>query len=152
MVGKNGIVKIILKRALPAINNEISRILHGLCDFNVIMSISDDNKVCIDLYRDGQKMDLGTCSSGFEGTFAALAIRSALASIGNIASPSMLCLDEVDATIAAPNYENLTELYRRILSNYQFIIHIAHNELLEHIHDMTIMVYKENNVSKIMIK
>ena len=48
--------------------------------------------------------------------------------------------------------ENLTELYRRILSNYQFIIHIAHNELLEHIHDMTIMVYKENNVSKIMIK
>lgn len=152
MVGKNGIVKIILKRALPAINNEISRILHGLCDFNVIMSISDDNKVCIDLYRDGQKMDLGTCSSGFEGTFAALAIRSALASIGNIASPSMMCLDEVDATIAAPNYENLTELYRRILSNYQFIIHIAHNELLEHIHDMTIMVYKENNVSKIMIK
>lgn len=152
LVGKNGIVKIILKKALPAINNEIRRILNGLCDFNVILSISDDNKVCIDLYRDGQKMDLGTCSSGFEGTFAALAIRSALASIGNIASPSMMCLDEVDATIAAPNYDNLTELYRRILSNYQFIIHIAHNELLEHIHDMTIMVYKEDNVSKIMLK
>lgn len=152
LVGKNGIVKIILKKALPAINNEIRRILNGLCDFNVILSISDDNKVCIDLYRDGQKMDLGTCSSGFEGTFAALAIRSALASIGNIASPSMMCLDEVDATIAAPNYDNLTELYRRILSNYQFIIHIAHNELLEHIHDMTIMVYKEDNVSKITLK
>lgn len=152
LVGKNGIVKIILKKALPAINNEIRRILNGLCDFNVILSISDDNKVCIDLYRDGQKMDLGTCSSGFEGTFAALAIRSALASIGNIASPSMMCLDEVDATIAAPNYDNLTELYRRILSNYQFIIHIAHNELLEHIHDMTIMVYKEDNVSKIQLK
>lgn len=152
LVGKNGIVKIILKKALPAINNEIKRILNGLCDFSVILSISEDNKVCIDLYRDGQKMDLGTCSSGFEGTFAALAIRSALASIGNIASPSMMCLDEVDATIAAPNYDNLTELYRRILSNYQFIIHIAHNELLEHIHDMTIMVYKEDNVSKIMLK
>lgn len=152
LVGKNGIVKIILKKALPAINNEIKRILNGLCDFNVMLSISDDNKVCIDLYRDGQKLDLGTCSSGFEGTFAALAIRSALASIGNIASPSMMCLDEVDATIAAPNYDNLTELYRRILSNYQFIIHIAHNELLEHIHDMTIMVYKEDNVSKITLK
>lgn len=152
LVGKNGIVKIILKKALPAINNEIKRILNGLCDFSVILSISEDNKVCIDLYRDGQKMDLGTCSSGFEGTFAALAIRSALASIGNIASPSMMCLDEVDATIAAPNYDNLTELYRRILNNYQFIIHIAHNELLEHIHDMTIMVYKEDNVSKIMLK
>lgn len=152
LVGKNGIIKLILKKALPAINNEIERILNGLCDFQVILSISEENKVCIDLFRDGQKMDLATCSSGFEGTFAALAIRSALASIGNIASPSMMCLDEVDATIAASNYENLTNLYKRILSNYQFIIHIAHNELLEHIHDMSVMVYKEDNVSKIMLK
>lgn len=152
LVGKNGIIKIILKRALPAINNEISRILYGLCDFQVILSISDDNKVCIDLYRDNCKMDLATCASGFEGTFAALAIRSALASIGNIASPSMMCLDEVDATIAAVNYDKLTELYRRILNNYQFIIHIAHNELLDSIHNGTIIVKKENNVSKIVTK
>lgn len=152
LVGKNGIIKIILKRALPAINNEIARILHGLCDFQVILSISDDNKVCIDLFRDGCKMDLATCASGFEGTFAALAIRSALASIGNIASPSMMCLDEVDATIAAVNYDKLEKLYKRILNNYQFIIHIAHNELLDNIHNGTIIVVKDNNVSKIVTK
>lgn len=151
LIGKNGIVKIILKKALPVINSEISRILHGLCDFQVCLSVSDDNKVCIDMFRDGKKMDLATCSSGFEGTFAALAIRSALASIATISKPNFLTLDEIDATIAVSNYDNLTELYRRILHNYQFIIHIAHNELLEHIHDMTITVYKENNISKIMV-
>lgn len=151
LVGKNGIVKIILKRALPVINNEIARILNGLCDFDVVLSISDDNKVCIDLIRDGEKMDLGTCASGFEGTFSALALRSALASISTISKSNLLILDEIDSTIAISNYDKLTELYKRILSNYQFIIHIAHNELLEHIHDMTISVYKENNVSKIKL-
>ena len=48
MVGKNGIIKIVLKRALPILNNEISRLLNGLCDFNVEISVSDDNKVCMD--------------------------------------------------------------------------------------------------------
>ena len=140
-----------MKRALPVINNEIARILNGLCDFDVVLSISDDNKVCIDLIRDGEKMDLGTCASGFEGTFSALALRSALASISTISKSNLLILDEIDSTIAISNYDKLTELYKRILSNYQFIIHIAHNELLEHIHDMTISVYKENNVSKIKL-
>ena len=60
-----------------------------------------------------------------------------------------LCLDEVDSTISSVNYDKLTELYRRILTNYQFIIHIVHNELLADIHDMTITVVKEGNVSKI---
>ena len=152
LIGKNGIVKIILRKALPIINNEISRILDGLCDFKVILTISDDNKICIDMYREGKKLDLGTCSSGFEGTFASLAIRSALASIATMAKPNFLTLDEIDATIAVSNYGNLTELYRRILNNYQFILHIAHNEQLESIHDMTITVYKENNISKLMIK
>ena len=49
MVGKNGIIKLVLKRALPIINAEIERLLSGLCDFEVALSISNDNKVCLDL-------------------------------------------------------------------------------------------------------
>ena len=58
MVGKNGIIKIVLRRALPILNNEIARLLNGLCDFNVEISVSDDNKVCMDLLRNGQRLDL----------------------------------------------------------------------------------------------
>ncbi len=150
LVGKNGIIKVVLKKALPIINNEVARILDGLCDFEVKLDIDEKNNVAIDLIRDGQSLDMGICASGFEGTFASLALRSALAGISSISRPNFLCLDEVDSTISSARYDKLTELYKRILSNYQFIIHIVHNELLTDIHDMVISVVKEGNVSKIL--
>lgn len=149
MVGKNGIVKIVLKRALPVINNEIDRILNGLCDFNVILGINEKNEIIIDMVRDGKSLDLGTGASGFESTFTSLALRSALSRIGTMPKSNFMVLDEVDSTIAVSNYDNLKKLYHRILNGYDFIIHIVHNELLSDMHDMTVTVTKSGNVSKI---
>lgn len=154
LVGKNGIVKIVLKRALPIINNEIARILNGLCDFDVKLSISEDGKVCMDLIRNGISLDLSTGASGFEMTAAALAIRSALATSSSISHSNCLVLDEITAPVAASNYDNLRELYRRIIRNYDFILHICHNEMLSEWHDQNIVVVKDvkNNVSRIELK
>ncbi len=154
LVGKNGIVKIVLKRALPIINNEISRILDGLCDFEVQLSISDDGKVLMDLVRNGVSLDLGTGASGFESVMASLAIRSALATVSNISHSSFLCIDEVLDGVAVSNYENVHELYKRIIKNYDFILHITHNELIADWHDSFITVVKDtkNNVSRIELK
>ena len=154
LVGKNGIVKIVLKRALPIINNEIARILNGLCDFEVKLSISEDGKVCMDLIRDGVCLDLSTGASGYEMTASALAIRSALATASSIARPNMLTLDEIDSPVAVSNYDNLRELYRRIIKNYDFILHICHNEMLADWHDSFITVVKDtnNNVSRLEVR
>jgi len=154
LVGKNGIVKIVLKRALPIINNEIARILNGLCDFEVKLSVSDDGKVCMDLIRDGVALDLSTGASGFEMTASALAIRSALATATALSHSNALVLDEIDSAVAASNYDNLRELYKRIIKNYDFILHICHNELLADWHDICITVTKDikNNVSTIKLK
>ena len=154
LVGKNGIVKIVLKKALPIINNEIARILKGLCDFEVKLSVSDDGKVCMDLVRDGVHLDLGTGASGFESVMASLAIRSALATVSNISHSSFLCIDEVLDGVAVSNYDNVHELYKRIIRNYDFILHITHNELIADWHDMFITVTKDikNNVSRIETK
>lgn len=149
LVGKNGIVKIVLKKALPAINNELSRLLNGLCDFKVILSISDDNKVCLDLYKDGQKLDLGVASSGFEGTMASLALRAALGNMATMPKPNFIVLDEIIGTIGSDNLPNVKKLFDRILSNYNFIIHITHMENIYDWHDMTITVVKNGNVSTI---
>ena len=154
LVGKNGIVKIVLKRALPIINNEIARILDGLCDFEVKLSISEDGKVCMDLIRDGVALDLGTSASGFESVMASLAIRSALATVSDISHSSFLCIDEVLDGVAVSNYDNVHELYKRIIKNYDFILHITHNEMIADWHDTFITVVKDtkNNVSKIELK
>lgn len=150
MVGKNGITKIVLRNALPILNNEIARLLDGICDFEAKIEMDDKNNVCMNLYKDGIIMDLGTCSSGFEGTVTSLALRSALGNISTMSKPSMLVLDELLGGVAASNYENVHELYNRIATNYQFILHITHNELISDWHNQNITVRKKDNVSEIV--
>ena len=152
LIGKNGIIKIVLKRALPILNNEIARLLNGLCDFEVKLSIDENNKICLDLLRDGVKMDLGIAASGWEGTISSLALRSALASVATLPKSNMLVLDEVLAGVSSENAENVFKLFRRMLPNYDTIIHICHDNALESYHDLTVTIVKEKNISKIELK
>jgi ABC-type uncharacterized transport system fused permease/ATPase subunit len=98
---------------------------------------------------DGVVKPIEVGGSGFEATFAALAVRSALASISSITRPNFLCLDECTSTINPENYSSLAELFRRILSNYQFIFHVCHTNELNDIHDMEVTITKVNNISYI---
>lgn len=152
LLGKNGIVKIVLKNALPIINNEVKRLLDGLCDFDVIMSISDNNQICIDLQRGGKSIDLGTGASGFEGTISSLALRAALGNIATIPRCNGLVLDEILSGISAENMTNIMTLYHRMLNNYDFILHICHDTTLVDYHEQIVTVTKKDNVSVIMMK
>ena len=149
LVGKNGVIKIVLKRALPIINNEIKRTLDGLCDFDIILELNEKNEVEINMVNDGAKRPIEVGGSGFETTFAALAVRNALATISSMSSSNMLVLDECTSTINPENYDTLNELYHRISSNYDFIFDISHNSDLDEIHDMIVTVVKEGHISKI---
>ncbi len=149
LVGKDGIIKLVLKESLPIINNEIARSLNGLCDFETVLDVNEKNDVVINLVRDGVIMDLTVAASGFEGTIASLALRSALASISSISKPNFIVLDEVTATVSSDNLENIHELYKRIVGNYDFIINITHNENIHDWHNHVITVTKTDNISKI---
>lgn len=152
LIGKNGIVKIVLKNALPIINNEVKRLLDGLCDFDVVMSVNENNTIGIDLIRNGKQIDLGTGASGFEGTIASLALRAALGNIAILPKGSGLILDEVLSGISVENMENIMTLYHRVLNNYDYIIHICHDPNIVDYHNQIITVSKQNNVSVITIK
>lgn len=152
LLGKNGIVKIVLKNALPIINNEVKRLLEGLCDFDVVLSVSDNNQICLDLLRDGKAIDLGTGASGFEGTISSLALRAALGNISIISKPNGLVLDEVLSGISAENVANIMTLYHRMLNNYDFILHICHDTTLVDYHESIVTVTKKDNVSVITMK
>lgn len=152
LVGKNGIVKIVLKKALPILNNEIARLLNGLCDFEVKLSIDDNNKICLELLRDGVNMCLENAASGWETTISSIALRSALSNICLFAKPNIVTYDEVLSGVSSENIENVFKLFRRIQSNYDTIIHICHDTTLVDYHDKLIVVTKENNISKIEFK
>ena len=145
LVGKNGIVKIVLKMALPILNNEIERLLNGLCDFKVVVSVSDDNSVCLDMERQGQKLDIGTSASGFEATMASLAVRHALSCIATLSRPNFTVYDEILGGVAVSNYENVRELFNRMAKSYDFILHITHNEMISDWHNETITVTKDKD-------
>lgn len=152
LIGKNGILKIVLKRALPIINNEIATLLNGLVDFDVILSISEDNKVCIDLVHDGVAMSVGRAASGYEETMASLALRSALATVSSFAKPNLLVLDEIFGATGSSHYDDIRELLNRIMKNHDFVIDITHNEMITDWHNQIIEVVKENNISKLTVK
>lgn len=152
LVGKNGIIKIVLKRALPILNNEIARLLNGLCDFEVKLSIDENNKICLDLIRDGVKMPIEISASGWETTISSIALRSALSNICSFARPNIVTYDEVLSGVSSENIENVFKLFKRIQPNYDTIIHICHDATLVDYHDKLVVVTKENNISKIDYK
>lgn len=152
LVGKDGIVKMVLKRALPILNNEIARLLNGLCDFDVVLSVNDDNNVCMDLVRDGKNLDMTYACSGFEGTISALALRCALSNMAVLAKPNFLTLDEILSGISSQNMENIMTLFRRVLHSYDFILHICHDTTIVDYHDQIVTVTKQDNMSVIEVK
>lgn len=152
LVGKNGIVKIVLKRALPILNNEIARLLNGLCDFKVEISISEENTVCMDIVSDGYKLDVGMGGSGFETTMASLAVRHALSCIATLSRPNFTVYDEILGGVWSNNYDNVKELFNRMAKSYDFILHITHNELISDWHRQTVTVVRgDDKISSIEI-
>ena len=109
------------------------------------MSVSDDNSVCLDMERQGQKLDIGTSASGFEATMASLAVRHALSCIATLSRPNFTVYDEILGGVAVSNYENVRELFNRMAKSYDFILHITHNEMISDWHNETITVTKDKD-------
>ena len=149
LVGKDGIGKMVLRQALPIINNELSRLLEGVCDFDVEVTIDDYNDVAFNIVRDGVVGNLNS-GSGYEKTAASIALRAVLGKISTMPKPSFIVLDEVLGGVAEENYENIKKLYDRILPDYSFIFHITHLQQLEEWANQTVIVKKENNISRVL--
>ena len=150
MVGKDGIGKMVLRQALPLINSELSRLLDGVCDFDVEVTIDDYNDVAFNIVRDGVSGNLNS-GSGYEKTAASIALRAVLGKISTMPRPSFIVLDEVLGGVAEENYENIKKLYDRILPDYSFIWHITHLTQLEEWASQTVLVKKENNISRVLM-
>ena len=149
MVGKDGIGKMVLRQALPLINSELSRLLEGVCDFDVEVTIDDYNDVAFNIVRDGVVGNLNS-GSGYEKTAASIALRAVLGKISTMPKPSFIVLDEVLGGVAEENYDNIKKLYDRILPDYSFIFHICHTNFMEDSYDGEVIVKKTENISRIL--
>lgn len=151
MVGKNGICKMVLRQTLPIINSELEYLIEDVCDFKINVEIDDKNDINFNIItEDNIKSDLSS-GSGFEQTVAALALRAVLGNISTMSRPSFMLLDEVLGGVAKDNYENIKKLYDKMLKDYSFIFQVTHLDDIADWHDTTVVVKKENHVSKISV-
>lgn len=148
MVGKNGISKMVLRKALPIINSQIAQLLSDVCDFTVEIEISEKNDIMFYLLRENVKADL-TSASGFERTASALALRAVLGNISTLPRMNILVLDEIFGRVAKENLDNVKTLVDKIAVSYDAIIQVSHLSEIIDWHDTHIVVQKEDNVSRL---
>ena len=148
MIGKDGISKMVLRNTLPIINNELNRLLSDVADFNVEITMNEKNDIEFLMIRDGIVTML-SAASGLETTQAALALRVVLGKMSRLSRPPFILLDEILGTVARENYEDMKKLYDKVVSEYEFVLHICHIDLDWYDEGGVITVVKKDNISYI---
>jgi len=139
----NGISYDIIKRRLPIINDEISKVLANVVDFEIFFE-NDGNKLDIFIKHpkhDPRPIEMG---SGAEKTIAAMAIRLALLSVSSLPKSNLFILDEPATALDAENMEGFVRIVDMVKNYYQIVLLISHVDSLKDIADTTIEIEKND--------
>jgi DNA repair exonuclease SbcCD nuclease subunit/ABC-type Na+ transport system ATPase subunit NatA len=137
----NGISLDVIKKKLPVINDEISKVLANVVEFEVFFE-SEGNKLDIFIKHpkyEARPIEMG---SGAEKTIAAMAIRLALLSVSSLPKGSIFILDEPATALDAENMEGFIGILDMVKSYYQTVLLISHVDHLKDVADMTIEIDK----------
>jgi len=137
----NGISYDIIKKRLPLINSEVSKILTNIVDFE-IMFVNDDKKLDILIKHpnyDPRPIEMG---SGAEKTIAAMAIRLALLNVSTLPKGDIFILDEPGTSLDADNMEGFIRILDMIKTQFKTVLLISHLESLKDIVDKQIIIEK----------
>jgi DNA repair exonuclease SbcCD ATPase subunit len=155
MIGKNGIGKLILKKLIPSINNEVNRLLSDTAPFEIDVLINENNELDFNIIKvidDTTIISPVSSGSGYEKTVSSLALRCVLSRYSTLPKPSMIILDEVFGKVANENLENVGNFIRKLNDLYKSIILITHNEIMKDYADNILTINKDKHISKLIFK
>jgi exonuclease SbcC len=144
----NGIVYDIIKKRLPLINQEMSKILSNIVNFDVFFE--DDGKK-LDIYikhpkYDPRPLELG---SGAEKSIASIAIRLALIKTSSLPVGDIFILDEPATALDEENMEGFTRILEMIKNNFKTVIIISHLDALKDVVDTQITIDKIDGFARV---
>ena len=123
---KDGIPMMIIRNELPRINEEISKILHGITGFTVILE-TDESGSDLDIFIDyGDSRRPVEMGSGMEKMLASMAIRVALINISSLPKSDMLIIDEGFGALDEQNVEACNKLLHSLKRFFRLILVISH--------------------------
>lgn len=148
--GKNGIPLMIIASEMPKINAEISKILHGITNFDVVLEADADNndlEIYLDYGDSRRPIELG---SGMEKMLASLAIRVALINISALPKSDVLIIDEGFGALDDSNVEACNRLLGSLKRYFKSILVISHVDAVKEAVDTMIEIThngKDSNVN-----
>ena len=155
MVGKNGIVKLIMKNVMPLLNSELDRLLSDSANFKLTVDINNKQEVDFLLEKEdenGQKFNyLLTEGSGLEKTLGSLALRVVLSRISSLPKPNLVVFDEVLGKVANENLELVGNFFAKCSEMFDNIFLITHNPLVKDWSNNVVTIEKKNNISSLVI-
>ena len=144
----NGISYDIIKRKLPVINEEISKILTNIVSFEA-MFVNDGKKLDILIKHPGYDPRPIEMGSGAEKTIAAMAIRLALLNVTTMPKGDIFVLDEPGTALDEENMEGFVRMLEMIKSQFKTVLLISHLDALKDIVDKQIIIEKEDGFAKV---
>jgi len=146
----NGISYEIIQQKLPIINQEISKILSSIVDFEVFFE-NEGSKLELSIKHPNYSARPLSMGSGAEKTIASMAIRLAMIAITNLPKSELFILDEPATALDQEHMEGFTRLLRMIKNQFKTVLIISHLDHLKDVVDMTIDIDKINGYAKVNI-
>jgi DNA repair exonuclease SbcCD ATPase subunit len=156
MVGKNGIIKMIMKSVMPLINSELDRLLMDTAPFKLEVEINDKKEVEFLVTKENNsgeliKYPVNECS-GFEKTVSSLALRCVMSKVSCLPKPNIIVFDEVFGKVANENLELIGNFFQKCSEMFPNIFIITHNQLVKDWATKIVTINKKNNISSLVIK
>jgi len=146
----NGIAYDIIKKQLPIINEEISKILANVVEFEAFFE-TDDKHLKIFIKHPKHEPRPVEMGSGAEKTLVAMAIRLALLSVSSLPVGSVFILDEPGTALDAENMDGFVDILHMIKERFKTVLLISHLDFLKDCVDQEIPIEKDNGFAKINI-
>jgi DNA repair exonuclease SbcCD ATPase subunit/predicted phosphodiesterase len=146
----NGVSYEVIKERLPYINQEISKILTNIVDFEVFISNNEDK---LDIFikhpsHGPRPLEMG---SGAEKTIASMAIRLAFLTVSSLPKSDLFILDEPGTALDEENMEGFVRILDMVKGYFKTVLLISHLDSLKDCVDMQINIEKRSGYAHVNI-
>lgn len=140
----NGIAYEVIKKTLPFLNTEISKILTNITDFDIFFEEESDKLEIYIKHPDQDPRPIGM-ASGAEKSMAGMAIRLGLLQVSNLPKADIMILDEPATALDEEHIQSFTNMLDMIKSQFKTTLLISHLDSLKDVVDTTFEITKEDN-------
>ena len=144
----NGIAYDIIKKSLPVINSEISKVLASVVDFEVFFE-TEDNRLEIYIKHPDRDPSPLEMASGAEKTVSSMAIRLAFIAVSTIPRSQLFVLDEPGTSLDEERMEGFTRILEIVKSVFKTVMLISHLDSLKDSADSIINIEKKNGYANV---